>query len=227
MIRVIAFDADDTLWHNEIHFRSTEAAFRELLRPYHDEAWIDARLFETEMRNLRRYGYGIKAFMLSMIETALELTEGRITGPEIQRILEQGQDMLARPVELLPHPSDCLRALSGRCRLWLLTKGDLLDQESKLARSGLGDHFEEVVVVSEKDETTYRDVLDRRGVPPAEFLMVGNSVKSDILPVLALGGHALQVPYPETWIHERVEGELPRFPVLEHLGLLPAWLETP
>lgn len=225
MIRVIAFDADDTLWHNEIHFRSTEAAFRDLLRPYHDEAWIDARLFETEMRNLRRYGYGIKAFMLSMIETALELTEGRITGPEIQRVLDLGHDMLAQPVELLPQAAECLQALSGSHRLWLITKGDLLDQESKLARSGLGDLFEEVAVVSEKDEATYRDLLARRGVAPGDFLMVGNSVKSDILPVLALGGHAVQVPYPDTWVHERVEGDLPPFPVLEHLGLLSPWLE--
>lgn len=225
MIRVIAFDADDTLWHNEIHFRSTEAAFRDLLRPYHDQAWIDARLFETEMRNLRRYGYGIKAFMLSMIETALELTEGRITGAEIQRILDLGQDMLAQPVELLPHAAECLKALGGRHRLWLITKGDLLDQESKLARSGLGDHFEEVAVVSEKDEATYRDLLARRGVAPGAFLMVGNSVKSDILPVLALGAHAVHIPYETTWVHEHVEGALPDFPELPHLGLLPAWLE--
>ncbi len=225
MIRVIAFDADDTLWHNEVHFRSTEAAFRELLRPYHDEAWIDARLLETEVRNLRRYGYGVKSFVLSMIETALELTEGRVRGWEIQRILEWGREMLDRPVEPLPHVEACLRALVGRYRLWIVTKGDLLDQETKVARSGLGDFFEEVIVVTEKDVPTYRELLERRSVDPSTFLMVGNSLKSDVLPVLELGGRAVQIPYPHTWVHEAVTGPVPSFPVLEHLGQLPRWLE--
>ncbi len=224
--QAIAFDADDTLWHNETYFRSTEAAFRALLRPYHEDAWIDARLFETEMRNLKRYGYGIKAFMLSMIETAIELTESRISAGEIQQILKLGQDMLARPVELLPHVEEVLRALQGRTRLILITKGDLLDQESKLARSGLGDCFEAIEVVSEKDVATYGALLKRHGIAPEQFLMIGNSVKSDILPILALGAQAVHIPCEDTWVFERVEGDLPDFPVLEHLGELLPWLES-
>ncbi len=222
----IAFDADDTLWHNETYFRSTEAAFRQLLRPYHEDAWIDARLFATEMRNLARYGYGIKAFTLSMIETAIELTEARISAGEIQQILQLGQDMLARPVELLPHVEEVLRALQGRTRLLLITKGDLLDQESKLARSGLGDCFDAIEVVSEKDVPTYQALLKRHRIDPARFLMIGNSVKSDILPILALGARAVHIPCEDTWVFERVEGELPPFPVLPHLGALLSWLAS-
>lgn len=227
MIRVIAFDADDTLWHNEPYYRDAEAAFRRMLASYHEEDWIQERLFSTEMRNLGHFGYGIKSFVLSMIETAVELTEGRVSGPEIQAIMDLGKGMLAHPVELLPHVENTLRALQGRYRLMVITKGDLLDQEGKLARSGLDSHFTAVEVVSEKDEAVYRAILARYQIEPAEFLMVGNSLKSDILPVVALGAQAVHIPYATTWIHEHVEEvDSSRFTTLEHLGLLPEWLST-
>lgn len=225
MIRVIAFDADDTLWHNEAYYRDAEAAFRRMLAAYHDEAWIQERLFATEMRNLGHFGYGIKSFVLSMIETAVELTEGRVTGREIQAIVDLGREMLAHPVELLPHVREALAELQGRYRLMLVTKGDLLDQEGKLARSGLDAFFSAVEVVSEKDEPAYRAILARHGIAPDGFLMVGNSVRSDILPVVALGGRAVHIPYATTWIHEHVEdADTSSFATLEHLGLLPGWL---
>ncbi len=225
MIRVIAFDADDTLWHNETYYRDAEAAFRRMLAAYHDEAWIQERLFATEMRNLGHFGYGIKSFVLSMIETAVELTEGRITGREIQAIVDLGREMLAHPVDLLPRVADTLAALQGHYRLMVITKGDLLDQEAKLARSGLDAYFSAVEVVSEKDEAVYRALLARHAIDPGEFLMVGNSLRSDILPVVALGAQAVFVPYATTWIHEHVEDvDSSRFATLEHLGLLPEWL---
>lgn len=222
--RVIAFDADDTLWHNEGHFRDTEKLFRELLSPYHDPEWIQARLFEVETRNLTHYGYGVKSFVLSMIETALQLTEGRIQGHEIARILDLGREMLAHPVQLLPHVKDCIQNLYGKNRLWVITKGDLLDQESKLARSGLGDFFECIDVVTEKTPESYAKLLKRHHIEPDRFLMIGNSVKSDILPVLEIGGHALHIPYPETWEYEQVTGDLPDFPVMASIKELPKWL---
>ncbi len=225
MIRVIAFDADDTLWHNETYYRDAEATFRRMLVAYHDEAWIQERLFATEMRNLGHFGYGIKSFVLSMIETAIELTEGRITGREIQAIVDLGREMLAHPVDLLPQVMDTLAALQGHYRLMVITKGDLLDQEAKLARSGLDAFFSAVEVVSEKDEAVYRAILARHAISPREFLMVGNSLRSDILPVVALGARAVHVPYATTWIHEHVEDvDNSRFAALEHLGLLSEWL---
>lgn len=227
MIRVIAFDADDTLWHNEAYYRDAEATFRRMLAAYHDEDWIQERLFATEMRNLGHFGYGIKSFVLSMIETAIELTEGRVTGPEIQAIVDLGRGMLAHPVELLPRVEHTLMALQGHYRLMVITKGDLLDQEAKLARSGLDAFFSTVEVVSEKEEAVYRAILGRHQIQPSEFLMVGNSLKSDILPVVALGAQAVHVPYETTWIHEHVENvDATRFTTLEHLGLLPDWLKT-
>jgi putative hydrolase of the HAD superfamily len=225
MIRVIAFDADDTLWHNETYYRDAEATFRHMLAAYHDEAWIQERLFATEMRNLGHFGYGIKSFVLSMIETAIELTESRITGREIQAIVDLGREMLAHPVDLLPQVMDTLAALQGHYRLMVITKGDLLDQEAKLARSGLDAFFSAVEIVSEKDEAVYRAILTRHTIAPTEFLMVGNSLRSDILPVVALGARAVHVPYATTWIHEHVEDvDSSRFTTLEHLGLLPEWL---
>jgi putative hydrolase of the HAD superfamily len=225
MLRTLAFDADDTLWHNETHYAETQEAFRALLRPFHDDAWIDARLHETEMRNLRRYGYGIKGFTLSMIETALELTEHRLEGRGIQQVLDLGKAMLDKPVEPLPGAAEVLRHLAGAYDLMLITKGDLFDQETKLAKSGLGGHFAKVEIVSEKDEATYAALLQRHGIRPGDFAMVGNSVKSDILPVLALGGRAVHIPYHLTWAHEVVEtpADAP-FPVLTSIRELPALL---
>lgn len=223
----LAFDADDTLWHNETHYAETQAAFRALLRPFHDEAWIDARLHDTEMRNLRRYGYGIKGFTLSMIETALELTEHRLGGGGIQTVLDLGKAMLDKPVEPLPGVVEVLAELAPAFDLMLVTKGDLFDQETKLAKSGLGGHFAKVEIVSEKDEATYAALLQRHGIRPADFTMVGNSVKSDILPVLALGGRAIHIPYHLTWVHEvvAVPGDSP-FPSLESIRDLPALLRS-
>lgn len=227
MIRTIAFDADDTLWHNEVHFNAAQEKFRALLRPFHPDDWIDQRLFATEMRNLAHFGYGIKSFTLSLIETAIELSEGRIPARDIQVIVDLGKEMLAHPVELLPGVCEALDALEGAYRLMVITKGDLFDQEAKLARSGIGDRFQALEVVSEKDEGVYRGILERHGIAPAEFLMVGNSVKSDVLPVLALGGRAVHVPYFTTWAHEVVEGPLPEgASALAHLGQLPDLLRS-
>ncbi len=223
----LAFDADDTLWHNETHYAETQEAFRALLRPYHDDAWIDARLHDTEMRNLRSYGYGIKAFTLSMLETALELTEHRLDGRGLRQVLDLGRAMLAKPVEPLPGVAEVLHALAGAFDLMLITKGDLFDQETKLAKSGLGTHFSQVEIVSEKDEATYAAILQRHRLPTGSFTMVGNSVKSDILPVLALGARAIHIPYHTTWAHELVETpQGAAFPVLDSIRDLPFLLES-
>ena len=205
MIEVIGVDADDTLWHNETLFSVTQERFRGLLAPYTEPGVVDERLLDTEMRNLRLFGYGIKGFTLSMIETAIEVSDGRVTAAEVQQIIDAGKAMLGHPVELLDGAREAIEALAGRYRVMLITKGDLFDQESKLARSGLGDLFWKIEIVSEKDERTYRRILDFHGVAAGEFLMVGNSVRSDILPVLAVGGRAVHVPYHITWVHEHVD----------------------
>ena len=206
---VIGFDADDTLWHNEVIFEKTHERYRALLSQYHDAATVDRTLFATEMRNLELYGYGIKGFTLSAIETAIHLTSGKIRADEIQQLIDLGRDMLAHPVELLEGVAETLGALSARHRLLLITKGDLRDQERKLAKSGLAAHFRQVEIVSEKDEGTYAAIFRRHGIAAADFLMVGNSLKSDIVPVLALGGAGAYVPYHITWAAERVE-DMPR-----------------
>jgi putative hydrolase of the HAD superfamily len=227
MYDVIALDADDTLWHNEPLFQATQARFRELLARYHSPGWVDERLYAAESRNLRRFGYGIKGFVLSMVETAIELTEGRVSGEEVGRILAWGHGMLEAPVELLDGVADTVESLAARHRLVLLTKGDLFDQEAKLARSGLGDHFSAVEIVSEKDARTYAAVMRRQGVAPGRFLMVGNSLRSDVLPVLEAGGSAVHIPYAVTWAHETVpETALAgkAFARLERFDELAAWL---
>lgn len=224
IIRMLAFDADDTLWHNMTLFTLTQERFRLLLAGEGDPDQIGRKLFETEVRNLQHYGYGIKAFTLSMIETAVELTGSKVTGQQIGAILDLGREMLASPVELLPHVQETVARLAGEYELMLLTKGDLFDQEAKLARSGLGDLFRHVEVVTEKDRAAYERVLARHGLSPDELVMVGNSVKSDILPALAAGMRAVYVPYHLTWAHEEAEiGEvdLTRFAEIAHLGLLP------
>lgn len=227
-IALIALDADDTLWHNETLFTVTQDSFRALLGPYTQGNWTGEELYATELRNLRHYGYGIKGFVLSMIETAIEVTAGQVPGAVIQQIIELGKAMLAAPVELLDHVAEVVPALAARAPLLLLTKGDLFDQEAKLARSGLAEHFHHVEIVSDKTPLTYRRLLARYAVAPEEFLMVGNSLRSDILPVLAVGGRAVHIPYAETWAHELVPAdELPAGIVeLAHIGLLPGWLES-
>lgn len=201
-ITAIGFDADDTLWHNESLYYLTQEKYRTLLAPYHEAEWIDRKLYETEMRNLQRFGYGIKAFTLSMIETAIELTEGRIQGYEIQQIIGFAKEMMAAPVDLLPCVRETLTLLAQRFQLILITKGDLFDQETKLARSGLADLFDAVEVLSEKHVAAYEAVLAKHRLQPSQFMMVGNSVRSDILPVVALGAEAVHIPYHITWQHE-------------------------
>ena len=209
-VRVLGFDGDDTLWHSESHFEVTQGAFRDLLRRHVPEANIDRRLAEMEMKNLSVYGYGVKSFTLSMLETAIELTEGRIPARDLEVILGWGKRMLMQPTELLDGVEETLRKLSGRCDMLLITKGDLFDQEGKLARSGLGDLFLGVEILSEKNVDSYRGVFQRRGIKPEDFVMVGNSLRSDVVPVVALGGHAVHIPYHVTWQHEHVpEEELP------------------
>jgi putative hydrolase of the HAD superfamily len=223
-IEVIAFDADDTLWHNETLFRDTQLEFRRLLARYHDDAWIGQRLYETEVRNLAHFGYGVKSFMLSMVETAVELTEGRVTGAEIRQILDLGRDMLSAPVALLDGVAQTLGSLAPCYELMVITKGDLLDQESKLERSGLRDLFSRVEVVSRKDAMTYTRVLARQDIEVGQFLMVGNSLRSDVVPVLDIGGWAVYIPYHTVWEYERVDAEptpAPRYHKLDRIEQLP------
>ena len=222
---MIGLDGDDTLWHSESYFAVAQDTFAKVLEPFTDgDADLQAAHYETERRNLKVFGYGVKGFTLSMIETAIQVTEGRISTAAITQLMELGKSLLEHPVELLPGVADTVAELAdaGR-RLALVTKGDLFHQEQKIAQSGLADRFERVEIISEKDEATYRRVLAGAGVEPEEFLMVGNTVRSDVLPVLALGGRAIQVPYAITWGHEEAEHE-GNFPVLEHLSDLPGWL---
>ena len=227
-VRVVGLDGDDTLWHSETRFHVTQGEFRELLKRHAPDADVDARLAETEMKNLSIYGYGVKSFTLSMLETAMELTEKRIPATDLDVILGWGKRMLVQPTELLDGVDESLRAVSERYDLLLITKGDLFDQESKLARSGLGDLFLGVEILSEKNTETYRGVFQRRAIRPDDFVMVGNSLRSDIVPVVELGGRAFHIPYEVTWAHEEVrEEELPEngWRRLETIRELPAALE--
>jgi putative hydrolase of the HAD superfamily len=207
--RCIGFDADDTLWHNENIFEKVHERYYKLLARHHDSATVERALFATEMRNLELYGYGIKGFMLSSIETAIDLTDGKISTGELRELLSLGREMLNHPVELLDGAREALEQLAPGYRLVLITKGDLRDQERKLAKSGIADLFQAVEIVSEKDSRTYEQIFQRQGIDPAKFLMVGNSVKSDILPVLALGGSGVHVPYRIIWGHEHAESPPP------------------
>ncbi|MBI2814154.1 MAG: HAD family hydrolase [Opitutae bacterium] len=209
MIRTIGFDADDTLWHNESIFDRAQQRYRQLLARYHPAAEVDRMLFKTEMRNLPLYGYGVKGFMLSTVESAIELTQGAISAQEIREIVALGQEMLAHPVELLPGVAEIVPLLARDYRLLLITKGDLHHQERKIAASSLARHFHAIEILSEKDGATYERVLRRHGVALEEFVMVGNSLKSDILPVLELGGAGVHIPYHITWKHEQMT-KLPR-----------------
>ena len=227
--RTIGFDADDTLWHNEVIFEQTHERYRALLANYHDAATVDRTLFATEMRNLELYGYGIKGFTLSAIETAIELTGGRITPDEIRQLIELGRDMLAHPVNLLDGVTEVLPALASHYRLVLITKGDLRDQERKLAKSGLAAHFHHIEILSEKDAGAYRKLFSRHGIKPERFLMVGNSLKSDILPVIELGGAGVHIPYHITWAAEHAAQPVAcagRLFTLESMRELPAVIQS-
>jgi putative hydrolase of the HAD superfamily len=229
-IEVVGLDGDDTLWHSEQLFVDTQLRFRELLAPHADldAADLDARLVEVERRNMAIFGYGVKAFTLALIETAIEVTDGRVPAAVIQAVLDLGKVLHDHPVQLLDGVLETVDALSDRYRLLVITKGDLLHQESKVARSGLAEQLWGVEVVSEKDEATYRRVLARHRVDPSGFVMVGNSVRSDVLPILELGGRAVHVPYHVTWVLEQVEPDPERhdFPVLDSIRELPACLEA-
>ncbi|MCZ4259589.1 HAD family hydrolase [Limimaricola sp. G21655-S1] len=220
----IAFDADDTLWHNERFFRSTQSRFVELLRDHAGEDHLRERLLAAERRNLGRYGFGVKGFVLSMIETAIEVSAARVPASAIGEIMEMGREMLAHPIELLPGVEPAVQALAGEARLMLVTKGDLLDQERKLAQSGLGEMFEAVEIVSDKTAPVYAAIFARHGVIPDRAVMVGNSLKSDVIPVLEAGGWGVHVPFETTWELEQAEAPLahPRFRQLDSLAGLPA-----
>jgi putative hydrolase of the HAD superfamily len=203
--QLIAFDADDTLWSNQPHFDHVEEQFMRILAPYGAAAAINARLYDVQRQNMQLFGYGAKSFMLSMIETAIQLTDGAVRGHELQQLIDLGKRLLDFPIEPLPGVVDTLAELRRRGHtLMMLTKGDLFDQESKLARSGLGEFFDHVEIVSEKNEATYRRLLVRYALPPEAFVMIGNSLKSDVLPVARLGARAVHVPFHVTWLLEQV-----------------------
>ena len=225
-ISTIGFDADDTLWQNETFFRLTEQRFTELLSEHGAHEVISARLLEAERRNLRFYGYGVKGFTLSMIETAVEVTNGQVSASVIAEILGFGRQMLQNPVEALPHARETLDALAGRYRILLITKGDLFDQERKLAQSGLGDYFSAVEIVSDKTPGVYERIFTRHGDGPQRAVMVGNSLKSDVVPAIRAGSWGVYVPHDLTWVleHEEAPEADPRFRRIADLGQLPALL---
>jgi putative hydrolase of the HAD superfamily len=205
MIKVIGFDADDTLWVNEPNYQHTEAEFCTILQPWLSAAETSQELFSTEMGNLELYGFGGKSFMLSMLETAIRVSKGQIGTDKLNLIIMLGKELIDKPVELLAGISNVLDSLQGRCKLILATKGDLLDQERKLRKSGLETCFHHIEIMSEKAESNYRKLLTHLDIEPSEFLMIGNSLKSDIIPVLNLGGHGVHVPYHTTWQHEHTD----------------------
>jgi putative hydrolase of the HAD superfamily len=225
-ITTVALDADDTLWHNESIFHLTQDQYVDLLKDFGDPDHMRARLQEVEIRNLRLYGYGVKSFTLSMIETAIDLTRGAVPAKTIAGIMNLGRAMLEHPVEPLPGVAETLAALKDGYRLVMVTKGDLMNQEQKLARSGLGDYFEAIEIVSEKDANTYRRVVARQGVAPEATVMIGNSMKSDVLPALEAGLWGIHIPYHITWAHEHAEppADSPRFAKLETITDVPPWL---
>lgn len=204
-LKVIAFDADDTLWVNEPYFHETEKKFFALVEDYVPQHTAAQELFKTEMQNLALYGYGVKGFMLSMIETALRVSNNTISVSVIEKAIEYGKDLLGRPIELLDGVEEVLNKLKEHYRLVVATKGDLLDQERKLKKSGLESYFHHIEIMSDKQEADYRKLIRHLDIQPQEFVMIGNSLKSDVLPVLAIGGHGIHIPYHTTWQHERIE----------------------
>lgn len=227
MFDLIAFDADDTLWENNSLYLEARDKYKAVLAQAGFPNDIDELLDEIEVRNLKYFGYGVMSFVLSMVETAIEASGGRITGKDIGYILTLAKEMITARVQLFEDAEPTLRVLSRRYPLILITKGDLAHQQSKVAQSGLRPFFSEVHIVADKTRDVYVDILKQHGVPPQRFLMVGNSVRSDILPVLELGGMGVYVPYDLTWTHENSEvpkGFEGRFFEVEHLALLPELL---
>jgi putative hydrolase of the HAD superfamily len=228
MLDLIGFDADDTLWQNESLYLQAREQFRKVLAPYRLAGSVDETLHRIEIPNLDYYGYGVTGFVLSMIEAAIELTEGRIAGEDVRQLLDLAKGMLAAEVQLFAHAVDTLATLSASYALMLITKGALRHQRSKLARSGLSEYFSHVEVVSDKTPATYQGILDKVQVEPYRFVMIGNSMRSDILPVLELGGWAIHVPNDLTWSHE--DANLPqrlrrRYFEAGGLGQLPQLIE--
>lgn len=228
MLSTIGFDADDTLWQNETFFRLTQDRFLQALQDHADPQDLRARLEAAERRNLDYYGFGVKGFTLSMIETAVEITEGRVPATVIGDLVAMGRALLEHPMELLPHARMTVSALAGDFRLVLITKGDLLHQERKLAQSGLGDLFDAVEIVSDKTEATYRTIFARHGTGADQALMVGNSLKSDVIPALQAGAWGVHVPHEHEWSYETASAPIDhsRFHVLHHLGELPALVRS-
>jgi putative hydrolase of the HAD superfamily len=224
-VTVVGFDADDTLWHNERFFQMTQERFAELLEPYYSGGELMPRLIDAERRNIGHYGFGIKCFVLSMIETALEVTDETVPAPIIGELIRAGQEMLRHPIELLPRVQEVIEEVSSRHRILLITKGDLLDQERKLAQSGLGDLFDGVEIVSDKTASTYLKIFGAQDVKAG--MMVGNSLKSDVLPMISAGGFGVHVPHELTWALEHAERpDNERFFELTDLGELPELLRT-
>lgn len=222
-ITTIGLDADDTLWHSENHFAVTEQRFGELVQPWAEGEEAAGRLLDRERANLRLFGYGVKGFTLSMIETAIEVSGGDVSAQAIQQVIEWGKEMMDHPVELLAGVADTIERLRSRYNLLLITKGDLFHQETKIAESGLADRFDAVEILSEKSPDHYRRVLDRAGVSPGEFVMVGNSMRSDVLPAIEIGSHGVHVPYGITWGHEHIDDdpEADTFHRLKRISELP------
>lgn len=219
-IKVIAFDADDTLWLNEPFFREAEEKFASLLEDFMPEHAIIKELYRTEIENLQLYGYGIKGFMLSMIETAMKISEHKMPISLIEKVIKIGREMLEKPVELLPGVEEVLKSLNGDYRIVLATKGDLLDQERKLKKSGLEKYFHHIEIMSEKKVADFEKLIRHLDVSPSDFVMLGNSLKSDILPVLEIGGHAIHIPFHITWVHEQIDHEIKhdRFAEVENIS---------
>ena len=206
--KIIAFDADDTLWHNEPYFDEAQERFCVLFQDYASSQEILGLILNHQIKNLPLYGFGIKAFTLSMIESALELTNHKISGQNIQKVIQIGKDLLQKPVELLPNVTEVLEQLKGSHKLIVATKGDLKDQHRKLHDSGIGAYFHHIEVLSDKTELDYTKMLTRLDCKPEDFVMIGNSLKSDVLPVLNIGGHAIHIPYHTTWDYEKIDFEI-------------------
>lgn len=218
-LKVIAFDADDTLFVNEPYFQETEEKFCALMSDYLSHQGLSQELFKTEIANLELYGYGIKGYILSMIEAAMRISNKTISIEVVEKITEYGKELLQKPIELLDGVEETLQALSGKYKLVVATKGDLLDQRRKLHNSGLGHYFHHIEVMSDKKEKDYEDLLKRLEIKAEEFFMIGNSLKSDVLPVLNIGGHAVHIPFHTTWEHEKINHKVehPNFKALEKI----------
>jgi putative hydrolase of the HAD superfamily len=219
-LKVIAFDADDTLFVNEPYFQETEQKFCALMSDYLSEQGLSQELFKTEVDNLHLYGYGIKGYTLSMIEAAMKISNNTLSVEAIEKIIVFGKELLQRPIELLDGVEETLKSLHGNYKLVVATKGDLKDQRRKLHDSGLGAYFHHIEVMSDKQEKDYSDLLNRLEIKPKEFFMIGNSLKSDVLPVLGIGGYAVHVPYHTTWEHEKISHKVehPNFRTLEKIS---------